>query len=119
MSYQTAAELEKAYHELIIKSFGTETEQAWLFDSGASRHPEKLVEIERAHLRLKAAQMRERIQRRLAPDELESLVREVQGDMFLKQIDEAWSTPEEREVFAEAEKRAEGHRGGPFVLQKP
>ena len=42
MSYQSAAELEKAYHELIISSFGHET--AWVFPS---EHPEKLVEIER------------------------------------------------------------------------
>ena len=61
MSYQTAAELEKVYHELIISSFGDET--AWVFPS---EHPEKLVEIERAHIRLKTAQMREKIQRRLA-----------------------------------------------------
>ena len=56
MSYQTAAELEKAYHELIISTFGHETDDAWVF---SSKHPEKLVEIERAHIRLKTADARE------------------------------------------------------------
>ena len=60
MSYQTAAELEKE----IISSFGEETDDAWVFSSGQS-DPAMLVKIERADIRLKAAQMRERIQRRL------------------------------------------------------
>ena len=58
MSYQSAAELQKAYHELIISSFGRETD-SWVFERGGVK---KLVDIERAHIRLKTAQMREKIQ---------------------------------------------------------
>ena len=68
MSYQSAAELEKAFHELIIKSFGRETEDSWVFEGDARKAPggvQKLAEIERAQIRLKTAQMREKIQRRL------------------------------------------------------
>ena len=44
MSYQTAAELEKVYHELIISTFGHETDDAWVF---SSKHPEIVKELDR------------------------------------------------------------------------
>ena len=78
MSYKTAAELEKEFNDLIISSF-----------QGLDRYPQdpaELAKIERAEIRMKAAQMRERIQRRLVPDELESLVREVQTDIIKARI---------------------------------
>ena len=78
MSFKTAAELEKEYNELLIDSL-----------SGLDQYPQdpaELAKIERAEIRMKAAQMRERIQRRLVPDELESLVREVQTDIIKARI---------------------------------
>ena len=78
MSYKTAAALEKEFNDLIISSF-----------QGLDRYPQdpaELAKIERAEIRMKAAQMRERIQRRLVPDELESLVREVQTDIIKARI---------------------------------
>ena len=78
MSYKTAAELEKEFNDMIISSFQCLDQYP--------QDPAELAKIERAEIRMKAAQMRERIQRRLVPDELESLVREVQTDIIKARI---------------------------------